>query len=335
MKGKRRKFDPILKNVFANSLGAILRIAGVSPREVKKIKLLPTEIRITKALRLDLLTEIPKFIVHFEIQNFPDPKLPRRMFLYYVSIELWQEREVEQKRRKKDEMKPILQVVIWLGEGNPPPAEYRTPTTVHKYHVIDMRKVSPDVFLRSENPYEVLLALLAGRSVVRRRKVSRAKKGEWNKEVLQKVIRRLRELVKTEKEFLKYIEDIEVLASLFGLDVEVKDMIKGEVDITKTSLFQEGRKEGKKEGERIGFRKGEKVGEKKGEKKGRIDELKKVILLGVQLKFGKGKAKFVSGKIRETDDIKKLRRIYTNVIKSQSWSEFLFLLNGSRRKKNK
>ena len=54
-----RKFDPILKNVFVNSLGAILRIAGIPQREVEKVKLLPTEIHITKTLRIDLLTETP------------------------------------------------------------------------------------------------------------------------------------------------------------------------------------------------------------------------------------------------------------------------------------
>ncbi len=175
---RRRRFDPILKEIFTNSLRAILSLVGVPPREVKEIRPLPTEIRITKTLRLDLLTEIPKFIVHFEVQNFPDPRLPRRMFLYYVSIELWQEREVEQGRRKKDEIKPIIQVVIWLGEGEPPPAEYRTSTTVHRYHVIDMRKVPPDIFLRSENPYEVMLALLAGKVGCEKEKSWKGEEGE-------------------------------------------------------------------------------------------------------------------------------------------------------------
>ena len=55
----RRKFDPILKNIV-NSLGVILQLAGIPPREVRKLKLLPTEIHITKTLRIDLLTENTK-----------------------------------------------------------------------------------------------------------------------------------------------------------------------------------------------------------------------------------------------------------------------------------
>ncbi len=305
----RRKFDPILKEIFMNSVGAILTLVGIPPREMREIKVLPTEIRITKTLRLDILTEIPSFIVHFEIQNFPDPRLPRRMFLYYVSIELWQEREVEQGRRREEEIKPIVQVVIWLGRGKPPPAEYRTTTTLHRYHVIDMRKVSPDVFLRSDNPYEVMLALLAGRSVVRRKgKVGRRKKQEWTEEVLSKVIRRLRELAKTEKELLKYIEEIEVLGDLFGLNVEVKDMIKGEIDITKTSLFREGEKRGRREGE--------------------IKGLRDAILLAVQLRFGRRKTKVIKGKISNIDDIKRLREIYMCVLKAGNWEELLSSLDG-------
>ncbi len=315
----RRKFDPILKNVFVNSLGIILQLAGIPPKEVRKLKLLPTEIHITKTLRIDLLTETPSYIIQIEIQNFPDPRLPRRMFVYYVSIDLWQEREVEQKRRNRT--KQIIQIVIWLGSGKPPPAQYRTTTTVHRYHVIDIRKIPPDVFLRSDNPYEVLLALLAGRSVVKHKK--RKGKQMWTKEILQKVIGRLQELTKTEKELLKYIEEIEILGTLFDLDVGAKEMIKGEIDITKTSLFQEGRKEG----EKIGLRKGEKLGKREGRK----EELKHAILLAVQIKFGKDKAKFTSRKIKAVDNIKKLRKIYTSALKSQSWREFSSSLNSDHQ----
>ncbi len=121
----RRKFDPVLKNIFANSLRAIFTLVGIPAEEVERIKFLPTEIHITKTLRLDLLVETPHYIIHIEIQNFPDPLLPRRMFVYYVS-----------------------------------------------------------------------------------------------------------------KELLKYIEEIEILSTLFDLRLEVKDMIKGEIDIAKTSLFK-------------------------------------------------------------------------------------------------
>ena len=243
------------------------------------------------------------------------------MFVYYVSIDLWQEREVEHRRRVKTNQ--IIQIVIWLGRGKPPPSRYRTTTTVHRYHVIDMRKIPPDVFLRSDNPYEVLLALLTGRPVVRKERVGRAKKREWTKDVLQKVIKRLQELTKTEKELLKYIEEIEILGTLFDLDVGVREMIKGEIDITKTFLFQEGRKEG----EKIGFRKGERLGKKEGKKEG----LKHAILLAVQVKFGKSKAKFVSRKIKVIDNIKKLRKIYTSALKSQSWREFSASLNSDHQ----
>ncbi len=149
-----------------------------------------------------------------------------------------------------------------------------------------------------------------------------SKERAWTEEVLQKVIRRLRELTKTEKELLKYIEEIEILGTLFDIKLGVAEaMIKGQIDITKTSLFQEGkkegRKEGRKEGERIGFRKGEKSGERRGEIKG----LRKAILLAVQLRFGKDKVKTVSRKIEEINNIKKLRKIYVKVLKAQSWRE--------------
>ena len=310
---RRRHFDPILKEIFLNSVRGILSLVGVPPREVGEIKVLPTEIRITKTLRLDLLTEIPKFIVHFEIQNFPDPQLPRRIFVYYVSIELWQEREVERGRRKEDEIKPIIQVVIWLGKGKPPPAQYRTSTTVHRYHVIDMRKVSPDVFLKSDNPYEVMLALLTVGSVVRRagRRIEegRSKEQAWTEEILRKVIKRLRELAKTDEELLKYIEEIEVLGTLFDIKPGVAQaMIKGKIDITKTSLFQEG--------------------EKKGEKKGEIKGLRDAILLAVQVRFGRRRCEVMRKELEGIDNIRRLREIYMCVLKAENWEKLLSSLDG-------
>ena len=60
-------------------------------------------------------------------------------------------------------LKEIEQVVIWTGKGKPPPSEYRTKTTTHRYKVIDVKEVSPRKFLKSQNPYEVILSLVVGK----------------------------------------------------------------------------------------------------------------------------------------------------------------------------
>ena len=277
-----RRFDPVLKNIFSNSAKAILSLVGI---KAEKITPLPSEIHITKTLRPDLLFDTPKFIIHFEIQNFPDPPLPLRMLIYFVLIYLWQEKEVRAGRRK--EIKPIVQIVIWAGKGKPPHSEYRTEHTTHKYYVIDMKAISPQIFLKSKNPYEVILALITGGKP---------------QNTFPKVIKRLQEILKSEDKLLKFIEEVEIFAELFGFSFDW-NMIRGKIDITKTSLFRIG----KEEGEIIG--------------------LQESILLDIKVKFGKDKAQLIKHKIQKISDIRKLKSLKIKVTKAGSWEEFLKSLN--------
>ena len=75
-------------------------------------------------------------------------------------ILLRQQKEVKEGKRKR--IKPVVQVVVWVGKGSPPPSIYKTEHTTHRYFVIDMKNVSPELFLKSKNPYEVVFAILTG-----------------------------------------------------------------------------------------------------------------------------------------------------------------------------
>ncbi len=285
-----RRFDPVLKNIFSNSVKAILSLIGL---KAEKISPLPAEIHITKTLRPDLLFDTPKFILQIEIQNFPDPLLPLRMLIYYVLIYLWQEKEVKAGRRER--IKPIVQVVIWAGKGKPPPSLYKTEHTTHRYFVIDMKSVSPSVFLKSKNPYEIILALITG---------------EKPEDTFQKVIQRLQEIIKTEGELLKFIEEIEIFAELFGFSFDL-EMIRAKIDIRKTSLFRIGREEGE------------------------IIGLQEAILLYIKAKFGKDKVQVIKPKITKIDNIRELKALHSKIIKAENWNEVRKLLSQNKNSKKR
>ncbi|MFZ8801614.1 MAG: hypothetical protein ACO2PO_01275, partial [Candidatus Calescibacterium sp.] len=59
--------------------------------------------------------------------------------------------------------KEPTQIVLFVGKGNPPPSEYKTPKLNLKYEVLDMKKIDPDVFIRSKKPGEVIVGILAGK----------------------------------------------------------------------------------------------------------------------------------------------------------------------------
>ena len=197
------------------------------------------------------------------------------MFRYYTLIDMWQEKEAKSGKIKR--IKPVIQIVIWLGKGNPPPSEYKTKTTVHRYFVVDMKNVPPDVFLKSTNPYEVILALVSGKSPGK---------------ALPQVISKLSKILKTKKELLRFIEEIEILAKLFDFGLNF-DMIKEKIDIRETNLFKIGEKEG----------------------------LQKAILIAVEVKFGKDKAELIKKKVEKIENIRKLESLHKKVIKAEKWSE--------------
>jgi predicted transposase YdaD len=223
----------------------------------KKVKVISAEISLVKTFRPDILVEADGEIIQIEIQAQQDKNLPHRMFRYYYAI--------SEKYKKEP-----AQIVLFVGKGNPPPSEYKTPKLTLKYEVLDMKKIDPDVFIKSEKPAEVILGILAG-------------KFKDKPKIIRKVKKRIVEIVKEEKEIAKYIDGISFLAGLFDVKIEVKPM-PIEVDIRKTFLY----KWGEKEGEKRGIEKGKQEGLKKG--------LKKAILVDIEEKFG----------ISKTERIKKL-----------------------------
>ena len=300
----KRRFDPVLKNLFSETAKVILALAGI--KEKGRLKPLPTEINITKTLRIDMLLESPSKIYQIEIHGYHDPKLPRKMFEYYFAIDMKQREELRKKQRRK--LKEIEQVVIWTGKGKPPPSEYRTKNIIHKYKVVDVKEVSPEKFLNSKNPYEVILALAVGRQSERR-------------QVLPKVIRRLQKISKSREEFIRYIEEITVVAKLFDLEVGKKMDWMMKI-IGETFPFKKGLEKGRKEGEIIG--------EKEGEKKG----LQEAILLYIKVKFGRDKARIAKDKIQKIHDIRKLRALHTRIIKSENWSEVRRLITQNEKNRS-
>lgn len=72
----KRRFDPVLKNLFSETAKVILALAGIKD---EKLKPLPTEIHITKTMRADILLESTNKIYQIEIHGYHDPTLPRKM----------------------------------------------------------------------------------------------------------------------------------------------------------------------------------------------------------------------------------------------------------------
>jgi predicted transposase YdaD len=281
-KGKKyqkelKRFDLILKEIFSKAVGIIFWLATGQKIE-GKAKVLPAEIRFVKSFYPDILIEIGGKIIHIEIQVQQDKTFPERMLDYFYAI------------RKKYGKTPT-QIVLFAGKGNPPPTkfelkdEFQMQNLSFNFIVLDMKKIAPDVFIKSDKPEEVIVGILAG-------------KFKDKPEIIKKVKERIVEIVKDEKEIAKYIDSVSFLAGLFDIKIEVKPM-PIEVDIKKTFLYKWGEKEGKQEG------------------------LKEAILLGTQIKFGKSKVKEVKNLLGKIDDLNLLKKIKRKIIEAKTWDDFV------------
>jgi predicted transposase YdaD len=282
-----KRFDAILKEIFSEAIGTIYYLA-IGKKIGKKVKVISAEIRLVKTFRPDILVEADGEIIQVEIQAQQDKTLPHRMFRYYYAI-------VEKYKKEP------TQIVLFVGKGNPPPSEYKTPKLTLKYKVLDMKKIDPDVFIKSEKPAEVILGILAG-------------KFKDKPQIIRKVKKRIAEIVKNEREIAKYIDSISFLAGLFDIEIKVKPM-PIQVDIRKTFLYKWGKEEGLKEGEQRGIEKGKQEGKQEG--------LKEAILLDVQIKFGKSKTKEVKTLLEKVDDVNYLKKIKRKIIEAKTWDDFI------------
>jgi predicted transposase YdaD len=278
-KKELKRFDPILKEIFSKAAGKLISIA-TGEKIGGKLEDITSEIEFVKSFRPDMVFRAGEKIFHIEIQAQKDKDLPERMLIYSLAI------------KEKFGQKPV-QIILFVGKGNPPPSFFRDEFTIHRFKVVDMKKIDPDEFIKSDKPEEVIVGILAG-------------KFKDKPKIIEKVKERIVEIVKNEEEIAKYIDSISFLAGLFDIEIKVKPM-PIQVDIRKTFLYKWGEKEG----------------ERRGIVKGKQEGLKEAILLGVQFKFGKSKVKEVKTLLEKVDDLNHLKKIKRKIIEAKTWKDFV------------
>jgi predicted transposase YdaD len=283
-----KRFDPILKEIFSKAAGKLISIA-TGEKINQEPEDITAEVEFVKSLRPDMVLKAGDKIFHIEIQAQQDKDLPERMLIYSLAI------------KEKFGQKPV-QIILFVGKGNPPPPFFRDEFTIHKFIVLDMKKINPDEFIKSNKPEEVIVGILAG-------------KFKDKPEIIEKVKKRIVEIVKSEEKIAKYIDSISFLAGLFDVKIKVKPM-PIQVDIRKTFLYKWGKEEGLKEGKQEGLKEG----------------LKKAILLDIKSKFGFSKAKRIKNILDKINDINRLEKIKREIIRAETWKDFVRSIKNSNSK---
>ncbi|MBO9573794.1 MAG: Rpn family recombination-promoting nuclease/putative transposase [Chitinophagaceae bacterium] len=184
------------------------------------------------------------FIFHLEFQSTNDHRMADRMASYHYMLRLKHKTE-------------IVSVVIYTGNERLTMKNFiRDGKNYYEYRLIDIRDMDPELFLRSENAAEVMLAILTGRD-------------EDNKaSLIRKILKKLQEMLAESRSLLdEQIGIFKILGSIRGDNIQ-QQIIKEEhnmpilYDINKVFFYKEamakGRMEGKEEGREEGKEQGRK-----------------------------------------------------------------------------
>jgi predicted transposase/invertase (TIGR01784 family) len=238
---QHQDYDNVLKKSFSRIYQSIIhKVLGLDVRNAVKV---PTSFSRTKEKRSDFAIKVSPLnekphIAHVEFQSDNDKNMDKRELGYYVDF-YWQF-DLE-----------VIQYVIYLGAGTPTmKAEINHKNLSFRYNIIVMNQIDVEMFLNSNNPHEIVLAVLC--------KYPRKEAPKIIKEILEK----LNAKVKNERDLHEFVTDLEILSGLRKLQSETKKQV------SKMPIMYDLRKDIRfKEGVEVGIEKGIEKGEEKGELK--------------------------------------------------------------------
>lgn len=190
------------------------------------MELIESEFTRVERRDADLVYRNGDEIVHIEIQNNHHSKMHLRMLRYYDDILFeYEDYQVRQYLLYVGKERCYMKNEIVRDEIN------------YRYAIIDIRDISCESFMKSDDPSAVVLAILCDFE------------GKDKQEVVNSILRRLLELSKDETNFRNYLEKVEILSTNRDLEAYVD---KGEamlaVDIEKLPSFNKGLEQGIEKG---------------------------------------------------------------------------------------
>ena len=206
----------------------------------------PLQLKFTQTTEneVDFLYEIveqdeSKFILHIEFRSTNDAKMLERMQEYHSKI------------YKKFKL-PIKPLVVNLSKkAFSAPTQLKPKEIFTGYEVVNLFELSTDELLSTQIPEVVILALLSNYPP------------EEIETVLRLIVKKLKQIVNTEKDLRRFITQLLLLSRLRNFEKQtgkILDNMPITYDIEKDGLYLKGIAKGESKGETLGFKKGESSG---------------------------------------------------------------------------
>ena len=234
-KGKQRtrqvnQYDKIFReNIEAALPGLIRNLLGIQAVYTEE---LPDDIQHTKERKPDVLKKVTDkngetFVLHIEFQVKDEQEVVFRMAEYFIML----------LRRYK---LPVQQYVIYIGAGNPTMTDkIRSASMNFKYQLIALSAVDYHLLLRSNNPEEKMLAILADFG------------GNDPRRVIEDIVNQVITASSGNFSKLRHIRQLRILAQLRNLapdNLKIMDSIANYFSDEKDILYRRGELKGIEKG---------------------------------------------------------------------------------------
>ena len=222
---QHQDYDKIIKETIEKVGTPILqKLLGIETTSIEDV---PTTIPRTIERRADFLkigtdslTKL-KSLFHLEFQTNVHLNMLQR-FLVYFSL-FYEKYNL-----------PIKQYVIYLGTGKwTAQTKLELPNISFQYEVICINTIDYELFVNSEIPEEIILAILANF------------KNQDKSKVVKRIISCLKNKTQNKKKLQKYVMQLEILSNLRNLQPEITKQLSAmpihlHYDVTKDLRFLQG-----------------------------------------------------------------------------------------------
>jgi len=246
-------YDKIIKENLRDIIGTLIKkVIAINP---KKITQLNPILQKTDERKADFVYKVYPYnqqpiILHIEFQSTNDKSMILRMLRYFNH--LYDIFRLE-----------IKQYVFYIGKDKlRMQNRLELPNISYAYELIDFRSLNFKDFLYSDEVGEIIFAILCNFS------------DNEAREVVKKILKRLRKFVNEETILLKYIKQLEIISLLRDLQplvLEEEKEMSIMIDITKDLRYQQGVSEG--------FM----LGENKWKMEGKMEDARNMLHMGINV----------------------------------------------------
>lgn len=216
------QYDKLIKENMEAALPGLIR--NILKIDIVESEEIPDDVQHTKEREPDLLKRITDsarktYILHLEFQVQNEMEMPYRMLEYKAML------------LRKYKL-PVKQVVFLIGAKlNTMKDKIRDENLSFSYEIINIAKLSYELFLSSAKPEEQILAILAN----------------FNKEskqvVLKKIVKRVQESSDGEFVLNRHFKHLRILAQLRNFEINIyniMDTIETHFKIERDPYYQRG-----------------------------------------------------------------------------------------------